>query len=64
MMNSGSEQIYPNNVNFTTLEFVIKLLGWKNKHNGSNNSFDELIHFIGFVLSDEHKLPENYFSAC
>ncbi|KAL8107170.1 hypothetical protein AgCh_023832 [Apium graveolens] len=32
MVNTASEPIYPNNGNFTTLEFVMELLRWKNRH--------------------------------
>lgn len=50
MVNTASEPIYPNNANFTILEFSMKLLEWKNKHNYSNNGFDDLLHLIGLVL--------------
>ena len=63
MLDSASESIYPNNTKFTTLEFVNKLLHFKNKHNCSNNGFDELLHLIGSVLPDGHKLPEDYYAV-
>ncbi|XP_074324381.1 uncharacterized protein LOC141661296 [Apium graveolens] len=63
MVNTASEPIYPNNANLTTLEFVMKLLHWKNKHNCSNNGFDDLLRLIGSVLPDDHKLPENYYTV-
>ncbi|XP_074323075.1 uncharacterized protein LOC141660019 [Apium graveolens] len=62
MVNTASEPIYPNNVNFTILEFSMKLLEWKNKHNCSNNGFDDLLHLIRLVLPDDHKLPEKYYT--
>ncbi|XP_074355723.1 uncharacterized protein LOC141695375 [Apium graveolens] len=62
MVNIASELIYPNNVNFTTLEFSMKLLEWKNKHNCNNNGFDDLLHLIGLVLPDDHKLPQKYYT--
>ncbi|XP_074373715.1 uncharacterized protein LOC141714071 [Apium graveolens] len=62
MVNTASEPIYPNNTNYTTLEFSMKLLEWKNKHNCSNNGFDDLLHLIGLVLPDDHKLPEKYYN--
>ncbi|XP_074323310.1 uncharacterized protein LOC141660243 [Apium graveolens] len=62
MMNTASEPIYPNNANYTTLEFSMKLLKWKNKHNCGNNGFDDLLHLIGLVLPDDHKLPEKYYN--
>ncbi|XP_074342948.1 uncharacterized protein LOC141680689 [Apium graveolens] len=63
MVNTASEPIYPNNANLTMLEFVMKLLHWKNKHNCSNNGFDDLLLLIGSVLPDDHKLPENYYTV-
>ncbi|XP_074342845.1 uncharacterized protein LOC141680549 [Apium graveolens] len=62
MVNTASEPIYPNNANYTTLEFSMKLLEWKNKHNWSNNGFDDLLLLIGLVLPDDHKLPEKYYN--
>ncbi|KAL8112800.1 hypothetical protein AgCh_020192 [Apium graveolens] len=62
MVNTASKPIYPNNVNFTPLEFSMKLLEWKNKHNCSNNGFDDLLHLIGLVFSDDHKLPQKYYT--
>ncbi|KAL8118490.1 hypothetical protein AgCh_016132 [Apium graveolens] len=32
----------------------------KNRHNCSNNGFDELLHLIGLVF-DDHKFPEKYY---
>ncbi|KAL8117760.1 hypothetical protein AgCh_015593 [Apium graveolens] len=63
MVNTASEPIYPNNANFTTLEFVMELLRWKNRHNCSNNGFDDLLHLIGLVFPNDHKLPEKYYTV-
>ncbi|XP_074383286.1 uncharacterized protein LOC141724892 [Apium graveolens] len=63
MVNTASEPIYPNNANFTTLKFVMELLRWKNRHNCSNNGFDDLLHLIGLVLPEDHKLPEKYYTV-
>ncbi|WOG81836.1 hypothetical protein DCAR_0100989 [Daucus carota subsp. sativus] len=62
MLHSASEPIYPSNVNYTTFEFVNELLHFKNKHNCSNNGFDELLKLIGSVLPDNHKLPQTYYA--
>ncbi|XP_017234788.1 uncharacterized protein LOC108208774 [Daucus carota subsp. sativus] len=63
MLHSASEPIYPSNVNYTTFEFVNELLHFKNKHNCSNNGFDELLKLIGSVLPDNHKLPQTYYAV-
>ncbi|KAL8156242.1 hypothetical protein AgCh_001369 [Apium graveolens] len=34
----------------------------KNRHNCSNNGFDDLPHLIGLVLPGDHKLPEKYYT--
>ncbi|WOH16572.1 hypothetical protein DCAR_0936128 [Daucus carota subsp. sativus] len=62
MLHSASEPIYPSNVNYTTFEFVNELLHFKNKHNCSNNGFDDLLKLIGSVLPDNHKLPQTYYA--
>ncbi|XP_063940533.1 uncharacterized protein LOC135149261 [Daucus carota subsp. sativus] len=63
MLHSASEPIYPSNVNYTTFEFVNELLHFKNKHNCSNNGFDDLLKLIGLVLPDNHKLPQTYYAV-
>ncbi|KAL8101411.1 hypothetical protein AgCh_033337 [Apium graveolens] len=63
MLDSASEPIYPNNTDFTALSFVNKLLHFKNKHNCSNNGFDELLKIIGSVLPPGHKLPLTYYEV-
>ncbi|XP_074362605.1 uncharacterized protein LOC141702917 [Apium graveolens] len=63
MVNTASEPIYPNNANFTILEFIMELLHWKNRHNCSNNGFDDLLHLIGLVFPNDHKLPEKYYTV-
>ena len=61
MLDSASESIYPNNTKFTTLEFVNKLLHFKNKHNCKNSGFVELLPLIGPVLPDGHKLLDDCY---
>lgn len=61
MEDSAFEPVYPNNANFTSLEFVNKLLHFKNKHNCSNNDFDELFHLIESIFLDDPKLLEYYY---
>ncbi|KAL8101416.1 hypothetical protein AgCh_033342 [Apium graveolens] len=63
MLDSASEPIYPNNTDFTALSFVNKLLHFKNKHNCSNNGFDELLKIIASVLPPGHKLPLTYYEV-
>ncbi|XP_074367216.1 uncharacterized protein LOC141707765 [Apium graveolens] len=41
----------------------MELLREKNRHNCSNNGFDDLPHLIGLVLPDDHKLPEKYYTV-
>ena len=63
MVQSASEPIYPSNANYTTFEFVNELLHFKNKHNYSNNGFDELLKLIGSIFPHNHKLTKTYYGV-
>ena len=63
MVHSDSKPIYPNNVNYTSFEFENELLHFKNKHNFSNNDFDEFLKLIGQSLARYHKVPQTYYNV-
>lgn len=53
--------IYPGNVKFTKLTFVMRLLHFKSRHGCSDTGFDELLSLIAEVLPDDHTLPLKYY---
>ncbi|XP_063946088.1 uncharacterized protein LOC108212435 [Daucus carota subsp. sativus] len=54
------EPIYPDNLKYSQLKFVTKLLHCKNRNKCSDKAFDELLLLLGDVFPDKHKLPLNY----
>ena len=62
-VNNVGEPIYPENIKYTQLKFIFRLLHWKSRNKCSDKVFDELLLLLGDVFLVGHKLPSNYYAV-
>ncbi|WVZ63949.1 hypothetical protein U9M48_013539 [Paspalum notatum var. saurae] len=63
LVNDASQELYPNCKGFSKLQFLVRVLNWKNLWRVSDGCYDDLLGLIKDALPEGEVLPKNFHEA-